>query len=129
VPPGITQKEFGRLYGIGSQSMVAQLLNGTRPLNYEAAAKFAKGLNCTIYDICPEMGDAIKENLLPVLGRALRRAAAVLMVLCAALASPPQADAGILSANAAPVYYVKWLWRRILAFIRGSCHIANLAST
>ena len=76
VPSGMTQKEFGQNYGIGSQSMVAQYLNGTRPLNIDAAAKFAKGLRCTIYDICPEMGDFLRDDVYPLLGKAMRRAAA-----------------------------------------------------
>jgi transcriptional regulator with XRE-family HTH domain len=77
----MTQKEFGRVYGIGSQSFVAQLLNGVRPLNYELAAKFAKALHCTIYDICPEMDTAVRLELLPFLGKALRRVAVVLLAL------------------------------------------------
>jgi transcriptional regulator with XRE-family HTH domain len=28
----MTQEDFGKRYGIGNQSMVAQYLNGTRPL-------------------------------------------------------------------------------------------------
>ena len=76
VPTGMTQKVFGRKYGIGSQSMVAQYLNGTRPLNIDAATKFAKGLRCTIYDICPEMSDYLRDEVYPMLGKAMRRAAA-----------------------------------------------------
>src|SRR4051812_22962698 len=105
----ITQKEFGSRYGIGSQSMVAQYVNGIRPLNYEAAAKFARGLNCTIYDISPEMADAIKEDILPVLGRALRRAAVLACFALIPLTSPGTADAAFLRPSHPPtVYYVNW---------------------
>lgn len=81
VPEGMTQKEFGRLHGIGTQSFVAQLLNGIRPLNYELAGKFARALHCTIYDICPEMDAAVRNELVPYLGKALRRAAVLLLAL------------------------------------------------
>ncbi len=93
VPEGVTQKEFGLQYGIGSQSMVAQYLSETRPLNYEAAAKFAKGLRCTIYDISPEMAESLQLEILPFLGKALRRAAmyAALAVLPALSPSPSEA--------------------------------------
>lgn len=77
----MTQKEFGRSSGIGSQSMVAQYLNGIRPLNYDTAALFAAALRCTIQDICPEMADSLREKILPVLGKALRRAAMVLLAI------------------------------------------------
>ena len=80
----MTQKEFGRRYGIGSQSMVAQLLNGKKPLSIEAARKFAAAFDCTIYDICPAMGDYIKDELLPVLGKALRRAAMLAAIVLTA---------------------------------------------
>ena len=89
VPPGMTQKEFGKRYGIGSQSMVAQYLTGARPLNFEAAAKFAKALHCTIFDICPEMA----EEIWPVLGKPLRRAAAILACLLAPFFTPSDANA------------------------------------
>ncbi len=104
VPEGVTQKAFGARYGIGSQSMVAQYLNGTRPLNYESAAKFARGLGCTIYDISPEMADSLKEDILPLLGRALRRAAALACFAIVPLTAPTPADAAVGSAS---VYYVK----------------------
>jgi transcriptional regulator with XRE-family HTH domain len=83
VPSGMTQEEFGAKFGIGTQGMVWQYLNGHRPLNAEAAAKFARGLRCTIYDISPEMAEALKAEIVPVLGPkgwlrgALAKAAAV----------------------------------------------------
>jgi transcriptional regulator with XRE-family HTH domain len=89
VPPNMTQRDFGKRYGIGSQSMVAQYLNGDRPLNFEAAAKFSKGLGCTIYDICPDM----VEEILPVLGKTWRRAATVLLCLLIPTLQAPDAKA------------------------------------
>lgn len=83
VPTGMTQEEFGSQFGIGTQGMVWQYLNGHRPLNAEAAAKFARGLQCTIYDISPEMAEALKAEIVPVLGPkawlrgALAKAAAI----------------------------------------------------
>ena len=69
VPTGMSQEKFGETYGIGSQQMVWQYLSGKRPLNFEAAAKFAKGLRCTIAEISPELARKIKTEFLPVLGR------------------------------------------------------------
>lgn len=88
-PKGMTQKDFGKAYGIGSQSMVAQYLNGDRPLNFEAAAKFAKGLRCTIHDFSPEMAEALKADIMPVLGpRAWLRSAGVKASLAGFAALP-----------------------------------------
>lgn len=99
VPAGMTQKEFGQQFGIGSQSMVAQYLNGTRPLNFEAAAKFATGLRCTIHDISPEMAAALESDILPVLGkvsaaskmawRRIAAKAAMLLIGLGVLSAPP----------------------------------------
>lgn len=99
VPEGITQKQFGLEHGIGSQSMVAQYLNGTTPLNYESAAKFARALHCTIYDISPEMAESLQLEILPFLGKALRRAAslAAFAVLPALTPSPADAQAPTLA--------------------------------
>lgn len=115
VPEGMTQKEFGSKFGIGSQSMVAQYLNGNRPLNYEAVAKFAKGLRCSIYDISPELAESLQIEILPFLGKALRRAAlyAAFAVLPALMPSPSDA-AAIRSLVLPTVYYVK---RRVYLFI------------
>ena len=82
VPKGMSQEEFGNAFGIGTQGMVSQYLNGIRPLNYEAAAKFAKGLKCTIADISPELARRLKVEIFPVLGRVTVKAAlAMLLVL------------------------------------------------
>lgn len=87
------QKEFGEKYDIGSQSMVAQYVNGTRPLNYDAAAKFAKGLRCTIYDISPEMAESLQFEILPYLGKAMRRAAMYAALAVLPALTPTTADA------------------------------------
>lgn len=80
VPEGMSQEEFGATFGIGSQGMVWQYLSGHRPLNIEAAAKFATGLRCTIQDISPQMAETLKDEVLPVLGRVMRRAAAFVII-------------------------------------------------
>ncbi len=88
-PGGMSQEQFGAEYGLGSQGMVWQYLNGHRPLNFEAAAKFAKGLRCTIADISPEMAEALKREIIPVLGpKAWLRAAAKTAVI-ALMVIPP----------------------------------------
>ena len=113
VPKDMSQEEFGKKYAIGTQGMVWQYLSGKRPLNIEAAAKFARGLRCTIFDISPAMAEALKEEVVPVLGpkgwwrRQIAKAAMVLAVCSPTL--QPTADA---TPNTATVYYVKWLLRR-----------------
>lgn len=84
-PKGMSQEDFGRAFGIGTQSMVSQYLSGHRPLNYEAAAKFAKGLRCTIADISPDMARTLKAEIFPVLGRVSVKAAIALMLTIPAL--------------------------------------------
>ena len=84
---GMSQLEFAERFGLGTQGMVWQYLSGYRPLNYEAAAKFAKGLNCRIDDFSPEMAEALRDEILPVLGRATKAAAKVAVIL--ALVLPP----------------------------------------
>lgn len=69
VPEGMSQEDFGKANGIGTQSMVSQYLSGHRPLNYDAVLKFAKGLHCTIADISPAMAVKLKTEFLPILGR------------------------------------------------------------
>lgn len=81
VPNDMSQAEFGSLYGIGTKAMVWQYLSGYRPLNFEAAAKFAKGLRCTIADISPEMARKLKADILPVLGRVSIKAALALVLV------------------------------------------------
>lgn len=128
VPQDVTQEKFGADNDIGTAGMVWQYLSGHRPLNYEAAAKFAKGLGCSIYDICPDMAKALEHEILPFLGRALRRAAALacFAVLPASM-WPSGADAAafLRLEQQATVYYVNWRsrsrrwWQSILAMLGG----------
>lgn len=111
VPAGMSQEEFGQEYGIGSQGMVWQYLNGYTPLNYDSAAKFAEGLRCTIRDISPEMDAALTKSILPALGlKSWRRAAALALVSLMPLSFPSPADAQPANFfnNVRAVYYVKW---------------------
>lgn len=95
---GMSQLEFAERFGLGTQGMVWQYLSGYRPLNYEAAAKFAKGLNCRIDDFSPEMAEALREEILPVLGRAAKVAAKAALFLAFVLPPliPHRADATTL---------------------------------
>lgn len=95
----MTQAEFAKRYRIGSGAMLTMLLNGKKPLSIEAAAKLAEGLRCGIYDICPEMGDYLRDSVLPRLGKALRRAAMVLLAIAAQQFAPRDATAGVVLHN------------------------------
>ena len=122
----LTQGEFGKKYGIGTQGMVWQYLSGRRPLNVEAAAKFARGLGCTIYDISPEMAEELRHDVVPVLApRAWWRKtlAKVSMVILAASPSmaPTPADA---SNGTQVVYYVKSILRRLAWWKQHSVEIS-----
>lgn len=124
VPTGMTQEEFGAQFGIGTQGMVWQYLNGHRPLNVEAAAKFARGLRCTIQDISPEMASTLQRDLLPVLGvkmlRAALKAAVVLIVTLPPLV-PTKAEASFdITLNA-----IRIVARRLRRFLQ--CETARLA--
>lgn len=57
----ISQMEFGAKYGIGSQGMVWQYLNGHRPLNIKAAVAFAKGLDVKVSDFSATLAAQIDE--------------------------------------------------------------------
>lgn len=103
ITPVMSQREFGKLYGIGSQPMVSQYLTGERPLNYKAAGKFARGLGCTIYDICPEMA----EELMPVLGKTLRRAAVLLLCTITQLFTPSDANAAGFNITNQPSAFIR----------------------
>ena len=114
----LTQGEFGKKFGIGTQGMVWQYLSGRRPLNVEAAAKFARGLSCTIFDISPEMAEELRQDVVPVLAprswwkKTLAKAATLLIAASApaCLVAPHGAEA----ANETPVvYYVKRFWRKL----------------
>jgi transcriptional regulator with XRE-family HTH domain len=94
VQDGVSQEEFGATHNLGSQGMVWQYLNGYTPLNIEAAAKFAKGLRCTIRDISPEMADELEGEIIPVLGRKIaRRVMAMLSAVILAQFLNPSSEA------------------------------------
>jgi len=93
-PKGMSQSEFGARFNIGNQSMVSQYLNGARPLNIEAVAKFAKGLDCNIRDISPTIAQALEADIVPMLGsRALKRAIAKMAIAVAAIFTIPPTPA------------------------------------
>lgn len=86
----LSQEEFGAEYGIGSQGMVWQYLNGYTPLNIEVACRFAEGLRCTISDISPEMDRVMRDGILPALGlKSWRRVAAIALLGSAPLLLSP----------------------------------------
>lgn len=60
-----------------SQPMLSMILSGERTITPRNAARLAKALHCTIQDICPEMASFVLDELLPVMGKVLRRAAAI----------------------------------------------------
>lgn len=57
----ISQGAFGALYQIGTQGMVWQYMNNERPINKEAAVKFAKGLNVSVKDFSPRLAKGIER--------------------------------------------------------------------
>lgn len=57
---GMSQERFGRLYGIGGQAAVSAYLNALTPLNGDAAARFAKGLSCSVADFSPRVAEMIR---------------------------------------------------------------------
>jgi hypothetical protein len=57
----ISQMEFGAKYGLGSQGMVWQYLNGHRPLNIKAAVAFAKGLGVKVSDFSATLAAQIDD--------------------------------------------------------------------
>jgi len=81
VGDSMTQAQFAKRYKIGGQTMLSQILSGAKPLPIDTAQKLARALQCSIYDICPEMGDYIRDELVPALGKGLRRAAALLLCI------------------------------------------------
>lgn len=108
VPAGMSQEEFGQRYGIGTQGMVSQYLNGTRPLNFEAAAKFAKGLGVTIAEISPSMAKALRAEILPMLGKA----AAIALILGGQWLSPAPDSPRVFAAAAGYHCILCQIWRR-----------------
>jgi transcriptional regulator with XRE-family HTH domain len=52
-----TQEKFGARFGIGSQALVWQYLNGYIPLNLRAAVRFARGLSCDVAEFSPTLAE------------------------------------------------------------------------
>ena len=59
IPHGLSQEAFASRYGIGTQGMVWQYLNGVRPLNIKAAQAFAHGLGIPISAFSQTIADQI----------------------------------------------------------------------
>lgn len=59
---GLTQKEFGKRYQIGSQGMVWQYLNDKAPLNPGVAMKFANALGVSISEFSPSLAKQVKDG-------------------------------------------------------------------
>lgn len=57
----LNQTLFGETFQIGGQSAVGQFLRGDLPLSAKAAAGFAKGLGCSIWDFSPRLAKEISE--------------------------------------------------------------------
>jgi transcriptional regulator with XRE-family HTH domain len=53
------QMQFGLTHDIGTQSAVAQYLNGVRPLNVAVALKFANGLGVPVSAFSPTLAEQI----------------------------------------------------------------------
>jgi transcriptional regulator with XRE-family HTH domain len=94
VGDSMTQAQFAKRYKLGGQTMLSQIMNGTKPLPIDAAQKLARALRCSISDICPEMADYIKEEIVPALGKSWRRAASLLLCLLPILQAPDANAAG-----------------------------------
>src|SRR5690625_6091779 len=58
---GVSQRVFGSIAGIGSQSLVCQYLNGRTPLNLAVAVKFAHGLGVQVKDFSPRLAKELQE--------------------------------------------------------------------
>lgn len=67
-----SQESFGAQFGIGSQGMVWQYLNGRRALNLKAAMGFAAGLQVDIGDFSPRL----QQELIAIASGIRRRDAA-----------------------------------------------------
>lgn len=111
VGDSMTQAQFAKRYKIGGQSMIAQILSGAKALPIETAPKLADALRCTIGDICPEMDEFIRNELVPALGKALRRAAMVILTIGLFQFAPSDAYASTIYHNAADEahFFVKLL--------------------
>lgn len=57
----ISQREFVKLYDLGTPANLGQYLNGRRPLNMSIASKVAAGLGIKVSDFSPRLANEIKE--------------------------------------------------------------------
>lgn len=57
----VSQMQFGADNDIGTQGMVWQYLNGERPLNIEAAERFARGLGVSISAFSPRLAQLARR--------------------------------------------------------------------
>ena len=90
---GETLTTFGKRSGIGSPAMVWQYLSGYTPLNYDAAARFAKALECRIEDFSPEMAEELASKIIPLLKvKTLKRAVKAAMAALVLLSVIPEAQ-------------------------------------
>lgn len=64
----VSQAKFGKEHGLGTAGMVWQYLNGHRPLNLQAAVKFAKGLGVRIQDFSPRLAAQVRAAVQDVTG-------------------------------------------------------------
>lgn len=73
-----TQGDLVREADLGiSKPMLSMILSGRRSITVRNAARLASALRCTIRELSPEMDDFLKDEVLPAMGKALRRAAAI----------------------------------------------------
>lgn len=72
-PAYSSQDVFGRKFEIGSAQMVWQYVKGVRPLNLGVVVKFAKGLNCNVYDISPTLGDELTQMAASVMQKEIKK--------------------------------------------------------
>lgn len=57
----LSQAEFGRLWKLGTGSMVYQYLSARRPLNLKAAVQFARGLNVDVSAFSPRLARELQD--------------------------------------------------------------------
>ena len=108
LPTGKSQEQFGADYGIGTQGMVWQYLSGTTPLSLEAAARFARGLHCTIQDISPYLAEQLRSEIIPVLApkawwKVVMKTMAIFLAISISVPEESHAQSGNWRAA---VYYV-----------------------
>ena len=109
--PEAKQGDFGKRYGIGSQSMVSQYMNAIRPLSIEAASKFAKGFGCEIKDISPEMDRWARGHIFPAFGIAgLVKAVGLGFLAAGLLQAVPHSEA----ATSQSLYIMLNRWLRVV---------------